>query len=52
MLGNILEIGDNSVVVELAIDINEQPNLVNLHVVFEDNNKRVVGEIVVHRDYH
>ena len=46
MLGNILEINDNSVVVELAIDINEQPNLVNLHVVFEDGTKRVVGEIV------
>ncbi len=46
MLGNILEINDNSVTVELAIDINEQPNLVNLHVVFEYEDKKIVGEIV------
>ena len=45
MLGNILEINDSSVTIKLAIDINSQPNLVNLHVVFEDGNKRIVGEI-------
>lgn len=46
MLGKILEINDNSVTVELSIDINEQPNLVNLHVVFEHEDKKIVGEIV------
>ena len=46
MLGNILEIDDNSVLIKLAIDINKQPNLVNLHVVFEYQNKKIVGEIV------
>ncbi len=46
MLGNITEIIDNNVIVELSIDINSQPNLVNLHVVFEDDKKKVVGEIV------
>ena len=46
MLGNILEINDNSVLIKLAIDINKQPNLVNLHVVFEYQNKKIVGEIV------
>lgn len=48
MLGRIDEIIDNTVTIKLAIDINEQPSLVNLHVVFEDDNnkKKVVGQIV------
>ena len=46
MLGTILEIVDNSVIVKLAINISNQPNLVGLHVVFETQDKRVVGEIV------
>lgn len=46
MIGNILEIVDNRVLVKLAIDINKQPNLVGLHVVFEDGQKRIVAEIV------
>lgn len=46
MLGSILEINDNNVLVKLAIDINKQPNLVNLHAVFEDGTRRVVAEIV------
>lgn len=46
MLGKIEEIIDNSVKIRLSIDINEQPNLVNLHVVFEDDSKKkVVAEI-------
>ena len=46
MIGHIEEIVDNSVYIKLSIDINNQPNLVNLHVVFEDGAKRVVAEIV------
>ena len=38
MIGKIEEIIDNSVTIKLDIDINEQPNLVNLHVVFEDGS--------------
>ena len=46
MLGTIEEIIDNSVTIKLSVDINEQPNLVNLHVVFEDDSdKKVVAEI-------
>lgn len=45
MLGKILEINDNSVLIKLDIDINNQPNLVNLHIVFENNNTKIVGEI-------
>lgn len=46
MIGKILEIIDNRVSMELAIDINKQPNLVGLHVVFEDSDKKIVAEIV------
>ena len=46
MIGNILEINDNQVLIKLNIDINSQPNLVNLHIIFEDDNKKTVGEIV------
>lgn len=46
MLGKIEEIVDNSVTIKLNIDINEQPNLVNLHVVFEDDSeKKVIAEV-------
>ena len=45
MLGNISEIIDNYVYINLSIDITQQPNLVNLHVVFDDGKKKVVGEI-------
>ena len=46
MLGKIEEIIDNRVKIQLNIDISEQPNLINLHVVFEDNRgKKIVGEI-------
>lgn len=46
MLGRIDEIIDNSVIIKLDIDINEQPNLVNLHIIFEDGSgKKVVAEI-------
>lgn len=46
MLGTILEIIDNYVLVKLSIDINNQSNLVKLHVVFEDGNSKIVGEII------
>lgn len=46
MLGSISEIIDNQAFVKLAIDINSQSNLINLHVIFEDGTKKIVGEIV------
>ena len=45
MIGTISEIIDNNVYIKLGIDITQQPNLVGLHVVFEDGKRRVVGEI-------
>ena len=46
MLGKILKIIDNQVFLKLAIDINSQTNLINLHVIFEDDNQKIVGQIV------
>ena len=43
MLGNILEISSSSVIIKLSIDINVQPNLIGLHVVFEDDSSKIVG---------
>ena len=47
MLGKILEIIDNTITIKLAIDINAQPSLVNLHVVFDDgeDKKKVVAQV-------
>ena len=45
MLGKILEINDNSVLIKLNIDINQQPNLIKLHIVFENNDEKIVAEI-------
>ena len=46
MIGKIQEIIDNDVTIQLSININEQPSLVNYHVIFEDDTtKKIVGEI-------
>ena len=46
MLGTIKEIIDNSVIIDLTIDLTKQANLLNLHVVFIDGDIKIVGEIV------
>ncbi len=46
MLGKISEIIDNQVYIKLSIDINNQTNLIGLHVVLEDESKKIIGEIV------
>ncbi len=46
MLGKIIEIEDNYVTIKLNIDITKQPNLANLHVVFEHGEEKIVGEIL------
>ena len=45
MLGKIVEIVDNKVIINLEIDISNQANLINLHVIFEDATKKIVGVI-------
>ncbi len=45
MLGKIIEIVENRIIVELEIDITSQPNIVGLHLIFEDGDKRILGEV-------
>ncbi len=46
MIGKIFSIEENYVMVNLSIDISSQTNLINVHVVFEDGDKKIVGEIL------
>lgn len=46
MLGTIVGIEEDTVLVKLNISLTEIPNIVNLHVVMEDNGKIIVGEII------
>lgn len=46
MIGNIIEVLGNRVRVNLAIDITGQNNFLGVHVIFEYNDKKIVGEIV------
>lgn len=45
MLGTIIGLEEDTVLVKLNIALNEFQNLVNLHVVMEDDSKIIVGEI-------
>ena len=44
MLGNIITINKNSAIVKINKD-NEISDLINMHVIFEDDNKKILGEI-------
>ena len=45
MLGKILTITKNSAIVEVNKEAIGVKDLINLHVVFEDDNKKILGEI-------
>ena len=45
MLGKIKTINKNSATLEINKDGGEINDLINLHVVFEDDNKKILGEI-------
>ena len=46
MLGTIVGIEEDVVLLKLAINVSEFQNLINLHVVMEDNDQILVGEII------
>lgn len=50
MLGTIIGIQENTVLVKLNIELDKIQNLINLHVVFEEGDKKCVGEIVDIKD--
>lgn len=46
MLGNIIAIEENIVLVNLNVDLNRIPNLINLMVIMESEKKQIIGEII------
>lgn len=50
MLGNIVGVVENEVLLKLAIDISQFENLINIHVVMDDGNRMLVGEIIDIKD--
>ena len=50
MLGNIIGIVENEVQLKLAIDVNQFENLINVHVIMEDGERKIVGEIIDIKD--
>lgn len=45
MIGQIINIEDNTVFVKLNLNLNKMPSIINLHVVFDDSQRKLVGEI-------
>ena len=46
MLGNIVGIEENTVLINLNIDLKRISNLINLMVIMESEEKRIIGEII------
>lgn len=46
MLGNIIGIEENIVLIKLNIDLNKIPSLINLMVIMESEEKKIIGEII------
>ncbi|MEG0826149.1 MAG: DUF87 domain-containing protein [Bacilli bacterium] len=46
MLGNIVAIEDNVILLKLNVELNKIQNLINMYVVFEEDKKLIVGEII------
>lgn len=46
MIGHIIAIDSNIISVKLDIDITKQPNIIGLHIVCEDDDKKTVAEII------
>lgn len=46
MLGNIVGIEENTVLINLNIDLTRISNLINLMVIMESEEKRIIGEII------
>ncbi len=46
MLGKIQSIENNIINVKLNIDITKQPNIIGLHLIFEDSQTKVVAEVI------
>lgn len=50
MLGNIIGVEENMVLIKINIDLSKYDSLVNLHVIMENSDKKIVGEIADIKD--
>ena len=50
MLGSIIGVEENIVLIKLNIDLNKFDSLTNLHVIMENGDKKIVGEIADIKD--
>ena len=50
MLGNIIGIEENIVLIRLNIDLNKIQSLINLMVIMESEDKKIIGEIINIKD--
>ena len=50
MLGSIIGTEENIVLIKLNIDLNKFDSLTNLHVIMENGDKKIVGEIADLKD--
>ncbi len=50
MLGTIIGTEENQVIIKLNVNLNQLPNLVNFHVIMEDDDMKIVGEITDVKD--
>ena len=46
MLGNIIGIEDNTVLLKLNVKLEEMQNIINLYVLLEDKERKLIGEVV------
>ena len=46
MLGNITSIIDNTVIIELKIDLKKVDNLINKYVIIQSKEEKIIGEII------
>ena len=46
MLGKIIGIDENTVELDLSIELEEIENIINYYVIIEDKNKKTIGEII------
>ena len=46
MLGKIIAIEENTVIVDLSVNLEKTDNLISLHVLMQDEKRNIVGEIV------
>ena len=50
MLGKIIGIQENAVFLKLNINLDEMQNIINLYVLLEDSERKIIGEIVDIKD--